>query len=111
MTLKNIPKYLMDKDVVSTAVNQNGLALKFSHPYLRSNKNIVSVAVCQNGVALRHATKSLRRDKEIVFTATINNENALKYAHKSLRRNDKFMQEIHEFQMTEELNQLYDFTD
>ena len=48
------------------AVRQDGRALEFACPDLRSDKEVVMEAVRQHGRALQCACEDLRRDKEVI---------------------------------------------
>ena len=49
-----------DDEVVSTAVNNNGLALMHAGENMRDNDKIVAIAMKQNAQAIRHASKRLQ---------------------------------------------------
>merc|ERR1711963_558863 len=68
MYLFNAFDFCGDRDVVTAAVQENGMALEFTE--LRDDRDIVLAAVRQNGMALQFATsRELRRDREIVLEA------------------------------------------
>ena len=58
-----------DREIVRTAVSQNGYALKHATEQLKGDREIVITAVSQVGLALQHATKELKGDREIVMKA------------------------------------------
>mmetsp|Transcript_120565 Transcript_120565/g.257480 ORF Transcript_120565/g.257480 Transcript_120565/m.257480 type:complete len:583 (-) Transcript_120565:203-1951(-) len=49
------------KEVVTTALQQNGLALEHAGEWLRNDRKIVEAAVSQNGAALRMAGRSIQK--------------------------------------------------
>ena len=68
------------KDIVLTAVRQNGMALQFASQSALADEQIVLAAVSQAGCALQNAAPSLCNDRRIVFAAALQNANALKFA-------------------------------
>ena len=64
-----------DKEVILTAVKQNGLSLFFANQELKNDKEVVLTAIEQNGLALQHASEELKNNKEVVLTAVKNNIN------------------------------------
>ncbi len=58
-----------DKEMVLTAVLQNGLALDYASPTLKKDIDIVLAAVSQNGDALFKADASFRGNKAVVMKA------------------------------------------
>jgi serine/threonine-protein kinase TTK/MPS1 len=80
-------KYKSDKDLVITAVTNNGLSLKYAHPILKKDKYIVLKAVQQNGLSLQYADISLLSDDNIVLQAVKNDGNALRFADSKFRKN------------------------
>ena len=53
-----------DKEVVLTAVAQDGSALEFASDGLRGNKEVVLTAVAQDFYALEYAAEELRQDRD-----------------------------------------------
>ena len=49
-----------DKEVVVTAVQQNGLALNYASESMKNDKEVVLTAVQQNGLGLDYASESIR---------------------------------------------------
>ena len=85
--LKNLDKSLKkDKEIVLSAVQQNGYSLKYADESLKKDKEIVLSAVQQNGYSLKYADESLKKDKEIVLSAVQQNGYSLKYADESLEK-------------------------
>lgn len=110
-SLKNLPSFHSDKDVVLAAIAQNTDALVYAKASLtecseyalaaiavvkeqyvsrlfgkalKKNKEVVMAAVKRYGPALQYAHSSLRKNREVVLAAIRQDEHALQYAHKSL---------------------------
>jgi len=60
---------------------------------LKNDREIVLTAVQRNGNALRHASDELKKDREIVLAAVQENGSALCYASDELKKDQK-LQEI-----------------
>ena len=74
-----------DKEIVMAAVQQDGFALEYASAGLKADREIVMAAVQQNGEALLYASAELRADREIVMTAVQKNGWALQYASAALK--------------------------
>jgi len=82
-----VSKNLIGKDdIVSKALEQEGLVLEFATDNQRSNKGIVSIAVQENGLALQFASPDLRDDEDIVRIAIDQTPLALFYASDALKK-------------------------
>jgi hypothetical protein len=68
----------VDRDVVLSAVKQNGMALQFAGTLIQ-DKQVVTIAVNQNGTALQFAG-SYTQDKDVVLTAVMQHGMALQFA-------------------------------
>lgn len=55
-------------------------ALQYASSRLKDDRDIVLSAVSNNGLALQYASLALQRDKEIVLSAIFNNYEAWEYA-------------------------------
>jgi hypothetical protein len=77
-----------DEEIVTFAVNLNGLALQFASVELRNNERIVRTAVLQNGLALQFASDEQKNTPLIVLDAILQNRLALQYASPSLQNNE-----------------------
>eukprot|EP00971_Amphidinium_carterae_P029826 586818-Amphidinium_carterae.3 len=86
--LREVEEYWRsDREVVLTAVQQNGHDLQYATEALRADREIVLAAVQQVGFALRHATEALKADRQVVLAAVQQNGYgyALQYATEALR--------------------------
>ena len=78
-------KMRADKEVVMTAVSNDGWALKYASDDFKADKEVVLAAVTQRGDALEHASDALKADKEVVIAAVSQKGYALKYASEKLQ--------------------------
>ena len=69
-----------DEDVVTAAVQKNGMALQFADAKLRDKHDVVHDAVHQNGMALQHVGLSMQKDYDVVHDACHQNGQALAIA-------------------------------
>ena len=74
-----------DRDIVITAVAQDGYALEHAAPKLKADRDIVLTAVKQNGLALQYASTELQNDREVVLAAVQQDGGALYYASAELQ--------------------------
>ncbi len=74
-----------NRDVVLTAVKQNGDALQFASVSLKNDEDVVLYAVTQNGNALQFASERLKASRDVVLAAVKQNGNALQFASEPLR--------------------------
>ena len=81
-----------DRQIVMTAVSQDGWALQFAREELRGDREIVMATVSQHGGALQFATEELKADHEIVMTAVSKTGWALEYATKDLKEDEEMLQ-------------------
>jgi hypothetical protein len=81
-------KYRGDREVVLTALEDDGSALELASDALRSDRMVVSYAVTRSGgAALEFASDSLRDDLEIVLLAVATDGLSLVHASEALQRN------------------------
>ena len=80
-----------DDKVVLAAVAQNGYALEYASETLRNDRNVVLAAVAQDGRALMHASETLRNDRKVVLTAVAQDGWALQYASNTLRKKHRIV--------------------
>ena len=80
-----------NKDIVKLAVAQNGSALGFVFLGLRDDEDVVNLAVTQNGLALQHASERLRDHEDVVLVAMGQTSDALRFASKRLRTDAAFL--------------------
>eukprot|EP00933_Yihiella_yeosuensis_P011373 TRINITY_DN11862_c4_g1_i1.p1 TRINITY_DN11862_c4_g1~~TRINITY_DN11862_c4_g1_i1.p1 ORF type:complete len:375 (-),score=95.61 TRINITY_DN11862_c4_g1_i1:148-1272(-) len=86
MQLAVAPPHLKaDRQIVLTAVRQNGNALEFASKEFCEDKALVLDAVCQCGLALEHASEALQRDKEVVKAAVSCSWGAFRFASEELQ--------------------------
>ena len=63
------------------SLRQNGLALR-RYPRLKADKDVVLTAVSQNGMALEYASEELKADKDVVLAAVrLNGWQLLNFAY------------------------------
>jgi hypothetical protein len=74
-----------DKDVVSTAVRQEGRALRFASAALQGDRDVCLLAVKQDGCALYYAGDAVKEDREVCVAAVQQDFRALYYASPALR--------------------------
>ena len=75
-------------DIVTMAVANNGLALRFAAEELKNDKKLVTIAVTQDGNALEYVSTVLKNDKDVVLAAVAQSGAVLWYASDNLK-NDK----------------------
>lgn len=75
-----------DKEVVLTAVQQEGSSLRYASPELQNNKEVVLTAVNQNGESIRYASEDLQNDKDIALASVTNKGDSLRFLSRQLRR-------------------------
>jgi hypothetical protein len=88
MALYYVEKRFQDADMVMTAVIQNGMALEYVSDELKAMKKVVLAAVKQNGLSLMYAPAHFHSDAEVVSAAVRQNGMALKDASPDLRENE-----------------------
>lgn len=66
--------------IVTKAISNNGLALKYASTQYKNNIDIVLKAVTQNGLALKFADTNLRKDINVIREAVKNNADSLAFA-------------------------------
>ena len=74
-----------DRQVVMTAVSQNGLALCYATEEMKGDRQVVMTAMSENWGALQYATEEMKGDRQIVMTAASRNGYALHFATAELR--------------------------
>jgi len=82
-----------DRDVVLTAVKQNGMALDFAGPW-KDDEEIVSSAVEKNGMALQFASKRLKNTKKVTSLAVNSNPYAFQFASDELKDDEPYVREL-----------------
>ena len=75
-----------DPTIVATALQENGLALELVPDVLRHDPTIVATALRQNGLALEFAPDALRNDRTTVLVALEHNGKALEFASDDLHK-------------------------
>jgi len=89
MALHYVDKRIQDADMVIAAVSQNGMALNFASDAIKATKEVVIAAVSQNGMALEHASPPMKGQKDVVMAAVRKNGIALMYATPELRSDEE----------------------
>ena len=84
-SMRKIEQLKQTYNFMLEAVKQDGQALQFADPSLRSNRAVVLEAVKQNGQALEWTDPSLRNDRAVVLEAVRQDGWALEFADPSLR--------------------------
>lgn len=69
LCLEHFSDYQTDKDVVLTAVKQNGLSIEFANVDLRDDYEIAEAAISNNGLALEFLSDFKKFDREFVLKA------------------------------------------
>ena len=80
MALCYAKKWSTDREVVLSAVNQNGFALFFASDALKTDRKLVLKAVKLSGLALRWVSDDLKADEDVVMAAVTQCGMALEYA-------------------------------
>jgi len=92
MALEYAAKQLQeDVGIIRTAVEDSGLALKHAAAALQGNREVVLAAVRQHGMALQYAAMELRADCEVVLAAVVNASAAFQFATEELKRHRGFV--------------------
>ena len=74
-----------DRDVLFSAVQQDGTSLAYASDELQGDPELVLTAVQQEGMALEYASETLRKMKVVVLEAVRKDGCALQFAAKELR--------------------------
>lgn len=74
-----------DKEIVSAAVQNWGMALQYADPMFLNDPEIVNLAVDQHAVALQFATDEVRNNREVVLNAVQLDGDALEHASENLQ--------------------------
>jgi hypothetical protein len=69
--------------------------LKYASSQLKKDRDVVFTAVCNNGEALQYASKEFRKDKEIVLAAVRSHSRALFLASEELKEDKQFLIECY----------------
>jgi hypothetical protein len=80
------PKLKRDRDIVTVAVQTDGLNLEYLDPIFKSNREFTMLAVQQNGMALRYVDPTFKDDVEIIVMATDNNPKAMQFVSDQVQR-------------------------
>jgi Domain of unknown function (DUF4116) len=84
LSLSRFPDFCGTKSVVVAAVTENGSALDFATPDLRSDPDVVLAAVRNDGVALVFAGAQLRDTPAVAFSAVLQEPLALEVVSQRL---------------------------
>merc|ERR1712232_66045 len=79
------PTVLMDREVIMTAMREDGLDLQRVQSDLRHDREVTLSAVRQNGLALSYAAMKHRCDRSVVEVAVRQNRKAIEYASSGLK--------------------------
>lgn len=77
--------YKSDKEIVSAAVSNYGLALEFASQELQDDKEIVLAACSRDGFALKYASQDLQNDKEVVLAGLSSHSGTIQFASQQLQ--------------------------
>mmetsp|Transcript_45898 Transcript_45898/g.38651 ORF Transcript_45898/g.38651 Transcript_45898/m.38651 type:complete len:118 (+) Transcript_45898:318-671(+) len=80
-----------DEDIVKAAITQNAQSIKFADNSCLDNMKLMAIVVKQDGLLLKNASIRLRADKFIVRDAVRNNPRALEYADDDIRNEEDFI--------------------
>ena len=72
-----------DKNIMLTAIKDNGDSLEHAHSSLKKDKDVVLAAIKSSGSAIEYADASFQKDKKIVLMAVSKSSEALDYAPSS----------------------------
>lgn len=87
-------KYCDDKELVTIAVKNAPMSLKYASNRLKDDKDIVVTAVKKNGYALKYASNRLKSNKEVVKIAMQSSYDYINFASPDLRRDSQFIREV-----------------
>ncbi len=93
MALKFFEGVQSNRDLVSIAVQHNGLALQYAKEF-STDKEIVLQAVQQNGDALEFASEELRSDYLLARAAIAKSPRAIAYVSAALRQEKELFSEL-----------------
>jgi len=79
------PEIRADKEVVLSAMQQNGLQLQYASAELRGDREVVLSAIQQHGRYLQYASAEVRGDREVVLSAVQQSGMQLEFASTELR--------------------------
>ena len=88
ISLKDIPQFNNDKEIVKAAVEIDGDYLKYASEDLRNDKEIVLLAISDSSDAFQYAHDLLKSNREVVLEVLSKNGHALQYVSENLK-NDK----------------------
>lgn len=92
MALKYASQKLRNnKNIVLTAVKQNGNALQYVYIELWYDVEVAFNAVSSCGLALKYASQKFKNNRRIVQKAVEENPNAIMYASKDLQLDKQFL--------------------
>ena len=77
-----------DKEIVISALSQDGDALRYASLELQNNIDVVKIAIENNYRALAYASNSIKNNRELILDAVVKNGTILEYASSELQ-NDK----------------------
>eukprot|EP00971_Amphidinium_carterae_P162301 3217409-Amphidinium_carterae.1 len=90
------PEWKRDRELLLSAVKQEGTALQYAPESHRSDREVVLAAVKQDGLSLEYAAAPCKSDREIVLAASTQNVKALQYACDALLEDTTFATEAKE---------------
>lgn len=94
LALKSVnPELKKDREIVKTAIEQNGLAFKFA-PAFAGDRELALLAAQKDFRALFFASRNLKEDKEFMMEASQFNDKALQYASQDIKADTVPMEAI-----------------
>lgn len=90
-------KHQKDKEVVLEAVRNNGFALKFADEELKDDEEVVLEAVRNNGLVLEFASDRLKNDEDIAFESIKTTPEAIQFVSKKFRKDKEFIKIVDEY--------------
>lgn len=67
MDIQNVLNNCNNKEIILSAVKENGKLLEYASPELQNDKEVVIEALKQDAEALEFASEELKNDKDIIL--------------------------------------------
>lgn len=92
--LKFALDFANDRELVFTAIRQNGMSLEFASTTLQNDRELVLGALTKlgDGLALQFASSQLRDDKQVVLRAVLNDRRSFEFASKRLKKDPQILE-------------------
>lgn len=83
--------FINDKEIILSAVQKSGYALKYASSELCGDRDVVMAAIHNAGRALEYASAELRDAKDVVMAAIQNDSFSFSYASEELRDKEEIL--------------------